>query len=690
MNIDVIGPQHPLFSDVIILGRQNAKTLGLFPEGAFRDHARKRFIYGAIDKGRLLGYILFRITKTKGIICIAHLCVRSDSRNVGVANKLLDAVKKNYSAILRGISLSCRRDYIEASKFWEKYGFKPVKTTRSRSAEIKYLVKWWYDFGNHDLFSNSAVTSAKISALLDANIIIKMRDDACPENAEAIALAADWLTDEADYYYAPEVFNEINRDTDLARAASTRKFVHTLEKAQFNLAKSEIVLQEISNLLPGESDNDRSDRKQLAESIAAGMEYFITLDSRLLDVAETIYEKYCLKILRPADFILFIDHDTKGRDYRSYRLDSPFYEYSNIQQDQINFLTDSCWLYKEKFEKKHLLQEKLTRLIAYLKKSIIRVVNDRDGNCIAYFGVVKDGNKLAVKLIRIIPGKISDLLFQQLIRDIIAISIENNLQETIIEDHVISEEREKILLSFGFQRKGDCWYKINISGQNESLYILNEQVVGQYWDIDAIIKKLNCLENPEMQLYKLELERKLWPVKFTDLDIPTYIIPIRPHWASQLFDHYIAGHSLFGAKAELSWSKDNIYYRSIKPVSEEVPGRILWYVSSEAKGVTGRDKSIVATSYLEEVHIGEAKKLFNKFKNYGIYEWKDIYDLAGHNAYSPIKALKFGDTEVFKKPVSLATINLVMEQCDRRVNTFASPVKVSGEIFNRIYLLGKQ
>jgi hypothetical protein len=51
--------------------------------------------------------------------------------------------------------------------------------------------------------------------------------------------------------------------------------------------------------------------------------------------------------------------------------------------------------------------------------------------------------------------------------------------------------------------------------------------------------------------------------------------------------------------AELSWSKENVYYRSFRPDVKSFPGRILWYASQE----TGfpRQKSIVACSYLNNV-----------------------------------------------------------------------------------------
>ena len=48
----------------------------------------------------------------------------------------------------------------------------------------------------------------------------------------------------------------------------------------------------------------------------------------------------------------------------------------------------------------------------------------------------------------------------------------------------------------------------------------------------------------------LAVERNLFPLKIKGLNIPTYIVPIMPYWAGQLFDLTIAGEDLFGANPE--------------------------------------------------------------------------------------------------------------------------------------------
>lgn len=688
MKIEVIKPDSAYWGDLLILHKQNAKTLGMFPEGAFVEHARKRWLFGAFEDEKLIGYLLFRITKRTGMLNITHLCIKSDCRRSGVANKLLDLVKAKYENMLRGMRLSCRKDYGEASSLWKSYGFLPYSIIRSRSKEENYLIVWYYDFKNVDLFSDFSTISVKGNAQLDANIIVKMSDEPSIENSEAQSLSADWLVEETNYYYGPEMFNELDRDKDLERAAGRRRFLHTLLQAPVKTEKFTEVMPFIEQLIPGISDNDVSDRRQLAEAIAASMEYFITMDEGILDIGNDIYKRYSLKVVRPADFILYIDEDINGRDYGTYRLTNPEYIYCHVQANDLSSLTEHCFLHNGS-EKRHLLMNRLAGIIADLKNSVVRVIKDREGMPIAYFGVTTEDDKVLVKAIRTKACKIAYFLFQQLIRDIVAMAIESNCPLILVDDNV-NEEQSRILFSFGFQWNGTQWYKIQMEGLWDFHEVLNFPSVVQYWNVDKIKEKLTVLEASQKKQYKIELERKLWPVKFKDIEIPVYIVPIRPHWAAQLFDYLSSDNTLFGAKPELSWSKENIYYRSVKPVSELAPARILWYVSSDPQLGSARNKGIVATSYLDDVYTGEAKRVFKKYQNYGIYEWSDILKLAKNDARHEIKALKFTDSEVFKKPVYLAEIERIMQECGQRKNTFASPVRVSSEIFYRIYMTGKQ
>lgn len=691
MEIKVIDSNNPILNTIVALGKKNAKTLGMFPEGAFIDHAKKRCIIAAVENEELLGYILFRITQSKGIVTIAHLCVDSECRNKGIAKKLLDAVKIKYQHLFRGIALSCRKDYIEASAFYEKNGFKAAKEVRSRSRDEKYLVKWFYDFGNQDLFSSIHVSDSKFNVLLDANILIKLRDIKEDEINEIQALNADWLDDEVEYFYAQEMLNEINRDSDKERAKITRQFINKYKGAIFNPEERNDIYGELEKFLCGKSSNDISDKNQLSECIASGIDCFITTDRKILSVSDKVHDLYSVKVLTPSEFILHIDQLKNKDNYNSVRLAGANYDTKTIESTDINHLT-GLFISKELNEKKHELSDKINLVIGNIKNSYIRIVKDNKTNYIGFVAGTFTNNVFSITVLRTKKNKIDNILFQQLLADIMNYASENGLTKISIDDKYLADSQTEIIESFEFTKTELGFSKILINGIVElSQLITHESVISNDIDISSIIGKIDSLdEDEDKKLLKFRLERKYWPLKLKDLDISTYIIPIKSYWASQLFDFHQADQSLFGAKAELVWHRENIYYRNVMPVSEKYPARILWYVSSEKKVTTGRDKGIVACSYLDEVTIAPAKNLFQRFKNFGIYEWKHVYDLAEQNSDKEIKAIKFSDTEVFKNTIALNKITKILEENGRVKNTFTSPLEVSKEIFNKIYEIGKE
>ena len=81
---------------------------------------------------------------------------------------------------------------------------------------------------------------------------------------------------------------------------------------------------------------------------------------------------------------------------------------------------------------------------------------------------------------------------------------------------------------------------------------------------DLIEKIKISLKEKETKVL-LEIEKLLWPLKIRDIEVPAYIIPIRPEWAMHLFDDDIAKQDLFGSKPALILNAENVYYRKSNP-----------------------------------------------------------------------------------------------------------------------------
>lgn len=686
MKVEFIDQTNKLLPDVILLGSKNSNTLGFLPEGAFHDHAKRHWIIIAEENNQLLGYLLFRLSSKTSRVSITHLCINPDYRGKGVSKALLDKLKNRFSKSHTGIILSCRKDYTEANLLWERYGFISKKVVRSRSVEENYLIKWWYDFNQSDLFNYYYQSESLRRVLLDANIIIKLRDENSQEHNEVKALMADWLSDEVEYYYAPELFNEINRDNDRQRAEKTRKFIQSsFLEARLNKDDLQSILTDLENILPGQNPNDVSDKKQLAECIASGIGYFITGDNPIITKRRLIQKKYNITILYPVEFILEIDEITNTSTYNPSRLSGALQLTKKVNTSEIEILIDR-FLYKRFSEPKIKLRNKIDHVLQNLRNGSIKTVICPDRGELAFWGYVIKSNKIEIPFFRLTNNIIAQTLFSQLVSEIINLTIQNEKHLIEITEEYFLDYQEFILNELGFVKTGSSWLKIAIKGLVPSDELtVKFPFITDYYD-KGTFERINNIENSELKTkLQLQIERKLFPLKFSDLDIPCYIVPIKPYWASQLFDSYSSGTTIFGAQAEKIWNRENIYYRNVKPVTEKYPGRLLWYASTE-KGFQ-RQKGIVAVSYLDNVSVGPCKQEFNKYKKYGIYEWNDVYKLAKSDISHPIKTLLFSDTEVFKEVISFRRITNILLSNNHKKNTFTSPVKVNINVFNDVYAL---
>lgn len=685
MQIQFINQSNKFFQDVITLGKKHSKTLGFMPDGGFEDHAKKECIIIAHDASELYGYLMFRVVRSSSRISIVHLCVSDDHRGKDISIQLLNELRAKYENIFAGISLKCKPEYTHASALWERYGFNCRGKIKGKSFAGDDLNIWWYDFNKQDLFSVAANSSLKIKAILDANIIVKLRDNDLQYSAheDPRGLIADWLADEVDYYFAPEMLNEINRDTNKERASKTRKFLNNFIEAKHDVEERKTVAEQLKQIIKGRTNNDNSDRVQLATCIVSNVFYFITQDTGILDCREKIEDQFNIQIFSPHEFIIEVDQLLNKEEYSPIRLEGvTFHTIAKVFTNELDTYIDK-FLVKDSSEKKTSFK---SIVYAEASKTDVAKINviKVDNSPIAFFAYSCANSELIISFIRLCETEYKQTLFMQIISDLINKAVKKNLNIICLKEMYLCDSHILVLSKLGFEYTENGWRKHVYDEIIESSNLANLQNLSD-GKIRNII--LDVAENDKSELTLLELERKLFPLKISDLDIPCYIIPIKALWAGQLFDAHISGATLFGAIPNKLWNVENVYYRHTKPITEVAPARILWYVSSDKS--TERSKSIVATSYLDEVITGKPKELFSKNKHYGIYEWQHVYDLCDKNMDNDIRALKFSGTEVFKYSVSLTSIINIFEANGRKRNTFASPVKVDFNVFNQIYQFGK-
>lgn len=669
MNIEFINGQHALYPAVKKLGKKYSATLGFMPEGGFDDYARGKCIITASEGNQLLGYLMFRQTSRYGRIVIVHLAVDEPYRGQGVSTALLDTLRDRFKdSGAQGMVLNCRKDFTKPSKLWERYGFIAKGQKHSRSYEPHYLTIWWYAFLQRDLFTLAYEESDKVRAMMDANIIVKLRD-AETENKtldpkeDPRCLLADWLVEETDLCYASEIFNEIYRDTNLERIQRTNAFLSNFTQAPYDVEAQKETAKELKKILTGHSDNDESDRKQVASCIAASIPYFITYDEEIIKKKEEIAGLHDIEILTPQEFLMKIDQLLHNEKYAPVMLKGvAWHTVSKLHSKSLQ----KCMAdFRNRQQEKKLEFENTVNGCVNNGGELFTVSNQ--GTVVSFSGVSVDKDEARIHFLRVAEGPLCTSLFCQIVSDLLRECVEVGRKRILIEDNYLKEEQKSFLLNFGFLQQGETFVKE-----------IRDEIV--------TTASLPWRNLTDQQL--LRLENIFFPLKIRDLDIPCYIVPIKPYWAGQLFDSEVSGGQLFGADPSRLWRFENVYYRHTRPITEKSPARILWYESND-NNERARSMQVVGCSYLTGVYTDKPKVLYKMFKHYGIYEWGDIYKLCEGKTDVNIRALKFSHTELFPHPIGREIVNDVLEHYGHGRSTFPGPLKVRKEVFFDLYERGK-
>jgi predicted nucleic acid-binding protein len=665
------------FVDAVNLGDKNSKTLGFLPKSAFEKYAKSGQLIGAFDtkSNEFLGYLLYRISYNR--VTIVHCCIDSAHRNKNVAQKLVTNLKqttKQYD----GIKLSCRNDY-GIDKVWERFNFVPIKEKKGRSKLGLPLTIWWYPHYQNNLLSQISdfELSNKIVAVIDMNIFLDIKEE---REEESLALKSDWLLSEAVLYYTREIYNEINRGKTQSEKNKNRSLLSYYKELPFNEEEFTKVLNELKNEFLRKNENDKSDLNHLAYSISGGAQYFITRDENLLK-NKSFFSKYDLVIYRPSEFITRLDENIQVSKYKPQKLIGTSINSISISSENIDYFTN---LFRKPSERKSKFQKTIRdclsspnlfelQIISLKNKELAFVIFDRSTN-----------NSLKIPVFRFLNNNLKNTLSKHILYKAISLSIKENRNKIVISDQSIDTDIESSIIDTKFLKIENNWIKINLKGITDIKNI--DSLISELPQAKNIISKINSNHsNPFLVNYNIE--RHFSPLKVKELDIPTYIIPIKPVWSENLFDDKSNEElALFESNYELLLNRENVYYRSALPKILESPSRILWYVSENKS--TKNKGFIRASSYIDEIFIDHPKKLFKQFEQLGVYKWEHISKTAKDK--EKMMAFVFSDTELFKKNISLKNISEVFKNYENKKFMAVTPIKIKTETYLALYKLGNE
>ena len=648
------------------LMKPNTRTIGFLPRAVLRDHLDKGWVFGASTRdGRLIGYLLYASYLDR--FRVVQLCVSRDFRNKGVARQLIETLKMSATS-QKVMRLRCRNDF-PANSLWPKFGFVPIDERPGRSKEGSLLTLWRLTLALDDQFElfRANVSDTILDVIIDAQIFFDFDRQDSAVTRPSKALVSDLFVDSVNLWYTDELLNDINHHNSLDVRRASRERTGQFIEATYDPISVEIFAESLKQILPSGNRNQLSDINHLAKAAASEVSVFVTRDQRLLKKAGEIEGLINLQVKSPTELILRLNELSDAQAYEPDRVSGLDFQWRRLKSDELSAFPFSRFLDGK---------EALGRLRTMVESLLV------DPN-IHELGVLWSGEEpialrgltygsedtLTISLGRVATSHkgslverflISDTVYRAMLQDLVKVKFDaSSLPLSLIQG----------LSEMGFTRCGDQFIRFCFAGYHDRKATLVEiaglapETVGDYRDMCPV-----------------QLERACSPLS-SNSEQNHFLIPIKPGYSLNLIDRKRSSTDMFGGNPNvlLLWNK--VYYRSAdRQKMLRPPGRILWYVSRNPK-------AIVAVSHLDEVVIDTPKELFRKFRKYGTFEWRDVYEMCGGDVTKSLMVLRFSHTFSFPRDVPIDEIREVFAENEVGLS-LRGPSRMSFDTFNKILQLG--
>ena len=674
---------------VLEIYRSQKSTLGFLPIGAFEERFAKKHIYVAIIEGNVAGYVLFSINQGDEVR-IAHLATNVEHQRCGVASALITSLKKDYAHCSR-IRLNCRADFTAAA-IWPRLGFVAARRLPGRKAGGSELIAFQCRLNDSPLFDQFEDTANLPVVVCDANICWDIEYSDRDNHESSSGLLVDWLADEIELRVTEEILNDFDR-----QESSVRDRMCSVIRSQWEMIVADAVAFESYRVIVrgilGEpnGDDDLSDEKHLATAAAAGATAFATRDHQLLEAAPEIFSQTGLRIQRPSEIITEFDslQSVTSSHFGELRK-------TGIQRKRVKSVRDvdvEQYVKSRRGEKIGEFRRYLDHALSNPKRFRVEILQNMDDKPLALVIVERDGDVgyriHQLRLAHCLDGtRLGSTLVEYISHQPLGSAwtgAEEDHQHRIlsIADPYLSHEIASSCLERGFTLRGSELTRPAMPGLWSRDGLLNQ--LDQYEGSGVMhtdsVADLRALATADDEVSIRSLEQQIHPGKAAFGNLQTWIIPIKPEWAQELFDFRIWQYELFQAETTLVVNPDSVYYKRPGNSPTTDIGRILWYVSGK------KDKGgnlIRACSAMTKRVTGPVKNLFRQYERMGVFEWKQIKEHFG-DANAEAAAIEFTDTELLPNPISFDRANEILALVGMKPNQFQSALRIPPEAFNLIY-----
>ncbi len=625
--IEEVSPDSPHYQRVVELGNANSRTLGHLPYAAINQAAAEGRVLAFVEDGEVEGYALYARRVRTGDISLTHLCVDQDRRGRGVARDLVEAIVERHPN-RAGIRLSCRKDY-DADAMWPHLGFQRLGEKPGRSLAGLPLVAWWRPIAAYSLFDQLDQDDARIVVAVDTNVLIDILEQR--DFPASLALTADWVADSVELLVTAQSHAELSD-----RRPGGDEFESELHKFR-TLEPSETAWRKTLRSLQDDRDVGRvseGDLYVVAQAAAGDAAYLVSRDEGLLRQAKHIERLTGLDLVGPDDFLLRLqglggEHERQTRSIAVSGL-----SVSAVSEIPSNTVL-SVYCHEHIDERSTDLRQRLSVVTTHPSGRIEQLVSD-DGKLLALGAMYRDGAQVTVTALRSASGALSRAAARQMVHHLRTI-VSADGPATIVVDDQTGSPVDQALRDEGFRSEGSAWkaaVRTGILGPGDPLPQELEHIG---WD------RLTAHLVRGFELYA-------WPQKIFNGGVPCYVVPIKPEYARVILGYEEPQRRLFEQHRRAAAARDNVYYMS--PRRFEAPARIIWWVSGG-----GSLGGMRAMSWLDEVETGDPRRLYRRYRHFGVLDEHQVIETAKHsaqNGHSEATALVFSQTEMFTEPVSIA------------------------------------
>ena len=666
---------HVIVDQIIALGDRSRKTLGFLPRAGFIQAADSQTLLAAIHDGQVVGYALFSLPRQ--VVRLTHLCVGESVRGAGVARRLVDAISEKHADRF-GITLKCRNDY-PASGLWPRLGFEAQGEVRGRGRERKPLTVWWRDHGHPHLFSAPEALGL-LRVAIDLNVYLDLESGAGIRDAAASrALTDDWLADQVELVVTPELAVELARlpagPEKVRQHRAARKYPRLVADAGPADALARRVTEYVLNTQGTDlaaDPADKSDVRHVAEASLTGVTVLATNDEKLREWAGQAVGVTNVQVMHPADVILHVDELSRAQAYRPVQLQDTRWHLAPVRsQTEVELLS---FMHGTEGERKSDYLRLVRGIAAGGRQWTRTVLRSPQDKPIAFYATGSAGTELTVPIFRVAAQDLEQTVTRQILFRIRDQARREGCSVVRITEPNLASEAQRIIREDGFIKLEDDWVALVINACGPST-VIDELVSTAAGRVGLV---LPALRPALAAVIAADLERTLWPVKITDSLLPSYLVPIRPGWAGDLFG---IRPTLTPRPNMLGLSREHVYYRSPTPRTA-APARLLWYVTDAPRGGVA---AVIGCSPLEESLVGKPAGLFQQFRHLGVWDQGKIKQAAKANG---TEALRFADTEIFEHEVSLRRLQQIASE-HRQSLTLRSRQKINADLFAAIYQEGK-